>query len=176
GLNPGGGTSLFDAIISTAEFARDYGKNRRKALIVITDGLERNSRVKEKEVIDALAQFEVQCHMIGFFEEEDEPSHVFYKSPNKKATELLSRISDDSGGRAYFPKDIFEMPGISNQITKDLRSQYIISYYPKNDKQDGAYREVKVVINQKDKDKHNKLVARTRLGYYSKSNKSSVDR
>jgi Ca-activated chloride channel family protein len=174
GLNPSGGTSLLDAVIATAGFAKEYGKQRRKALIVITDGLERNSKVQEKEVINAITENEVQVHMIGFLDEEDEPSHVFYKSPNKRAMELLSKISDDSGGRAYFPKDLFEMPGISAQISKDLRTQYIISYYPKNDKEDGGYRAVRVMVNQKDK--NNKLTARTRLGYFSRNNKPNSDK
>jgi Ca-activated chloride channel family protein len=164
-LYTSGGTALLDAIIATADHAQEKGKRRRKALVVISDGLEKNSSSKEKEVMEAIKEDEVQVYLVGFIDEEEEKG-LFGRSPAKKAKDLLSRIADDSGGRAYFPKDISEIPAIAAQIAKDLRTQYVISYYPANDKRDGAFRTIQVGVNQVG---GRKLIARTRRGYYARN-------
>jgi Ca-activated chloride channel family protein len=165
-LYTSGGTALLDAIIATADYAQEKGKRRRKALVIISDGLEKNSSVKEKEVMEAIKEDEVQVYLVGFIDEDTEDKSFFGRSPGKKAKELLTRIADDSGGRAYFPKDISEIPAIAAQIAKDLRTQYVLSYYPTNDKRDGTFRAVTVAVNQKG---GRKLIARTRRGYYARN-------
>jgi len=162
-LSAGGGTALLDAIIATADYAQEKGKRPRKALIVISDGLEKNSSVKEKEVMEAIKEDEVQVHLIGIIDEGMKERSLFGKSPAKWAKELLTRIANDSGGRAYFPKDIGEIPAIAAQIAKDLRTQYVVSYYPANDKRDGSFRAIQVVVNTVG---GRKLIAHARLGYY----------
>ncbi len=165
-LYTSGGTALLDAIIATADYAHEKGKQRRKALVIISDGLEKNSSVKEREVMEAIKEDEVQVYLVGFIDEDMEEKSLFGKSPAKKAKELLMRIADDSGGRAYFPKDISEIPIITAQIAKDLRTQYVVSYYPSNDKRDGSFRTVSVAVNQKG---NRKLIAHTRRGYYARN-------
>lgn len=165
-----GGTALLDAIIATSDYAQEKAKQRRKAIVVISDGLEKNSSVKEKEVMEAIKENEVQVYLVGFIDE-DESGGIFNKSGAKKAKELLQRIADDSGGRAFFPKDISEMGEIAKQIAKDLRTQYVVSYYPSNDKRDGTFRTVKVTVSPKD---NHKLFARTRQGYYAKNEKGET--
>src|SRR5262249_17150329 len=146
-LYTSGGTALLDAIIATADYAQEKGKRRRKALVVITDGLEKNSSVKEKEVMDAIKEDEVQVYLVGFIDDEAEEKSLFGRGSGKKAKELLSRIADDSGGRAYFPKDISEIPAIAAQIGKDLRTQYVVSYYPTNENRHGTFRTLQVGVN-----------------------------
>ena len=170
-LYTSGGTALLDAVIATADYAQEKGKRRRKALVVISDGLEKNSSVKEKEVMEAIKEDEVQVYLVGFIDEEMEEKSLFGKSPAKKAKELLSRIADDSGGRAYFPKDISEIPAIAAQIAKDLRTQYVVSYYPSNDKRDGTFRNIQVSLNSQGS---RKLIARTRRGYYARNEKGQL--
>jgi Ca-activated chloride channel family protein len=165
-----GGTALLDAIIATSDYAQGKAKRRRKAIVVISDGLEKNSAVKEREVVDAIKENEVQLYMIGFIDEEESKS-VFRKSPGKRAQELLIRLADDSGGRAFFPKDLSEIPAIAAQIAKDMRTQYIISYYPTNSLRDGTFRTVRVEINSNNK---RKLIARTRQGYYARNEQGIV--
>ncbi|HYE76101.1 MAG TPA: VWA domain-containing protein, partial [Blastocatellia bacterium] len=173
GLNElftGGGTSLLDAIIATADYAHEKSrKGRRKALVVISDGLDRNSTVKEKEVLEAMKEDEVQVYLVGFVDEEEDSASLFRKSPAKRAKELLTRIAEDSGGRAFFPKDLNEMPQIAAQIAKDLRTQYRMTYTPTNQTRDGSFRTIRVVVNTKDPNQ--KLIARTRQGYYAPGGK-----
>src|SRR5262249_8339432 len=147
-LHPNGGTALLDAIIATADYAQEKGHRRRKALVIFSDGLEVNSSVKEKELMEAIKEDEVQIYLVGFIDEEMEERNLFGKSPAKKARDLLMRIANDSGGRAYFPKDISEVPAIAANIAKDLRVQYLISYYPTNERRDGAFRTIQVSVNQ----------------------------
>src|SRR5215470_8241455 len=170
-LYTSGGTALLDAIIATADYAQGKGKRRRKALVVISDGLERNSSSKEKEVMEAIKEDEVQVYLVGFIDEEMEEKSLFGRSPAKKAKDLLSRIADDSGGQAYFPKDISEIPAIAAQIAKDLRTQYVVSYYPSNEKRDGTFRTVQVSVNSQGS---RKLIARTRRGYYARNEKGQL--
>src|SRR5499425_3163668 len=165
-LYTSGGTALLDAIIATADYAQEKGKQRRKALVIFSDGLERNSSSKEKEVMEAIKENEVQVYLVGFIDVEMEENRPFGKSPAKKAKELLSGIADDSGGRAYFPKDIGEIPAVAAQISKDLRTQYVVSYYPTNEKRDGTFRTVQVSVNQVG---GRKLIARARRGYYARN-------
>jgi Ca-activated chloride channel family protein len=167
-LYTSGGTALLDAIIATADYAQEKGKRRRKALVIFSDGLEKNSSVKEKEVMEAIKENEVQVYLVGFIDVEMEENRPFGKSPAKKAKDLLSGIADDSGGRAYFPKDISEIPAVAAQISKDLRTQYVVSYYPTNDNRDGAFRNVQVSVNSQGA---RKLIARTRRGYYARNEK-----
>ena len=96
-LYSSGGTALLDAIIATADYAQQKAKQRRKALIIITDGLEKNSSVKEREVLDAVREDEAQIYLVGFIDEEDNEKGLFGKSPAKKARELLTRLATDSG-------------------------------------------------------------------------------
>jgi Ca-activated chloride channel family protein len=163
-LTVNGGTALLDAIIATADHAREKGKRRRKALIVITDGVEKNSSVKEKEVIEVMKEDEVQLYLVGFVDEDE--SFSLFGSRAQKARDLLIRLAEDSGGRSFFPTDLRETPAIAAQIAKDLRAQYVISYYPSNDKHDGSFHSVRVVVNHGD---NRKLIARTRQGYYARN-------
>lgn len=161
-----GGTALLDAIIATSDYAQERGKNRRKAIIIISDGLDRNSAVKERQVIEAVKENEVQLYLVGFIDKDELKGGVFGKSPEKKAMELMIRLAEESGGRAFFPTDTAEMPAIAAQIAKDLRTQFVLSYYPSNEKRDGTFRNVKVTLNNPGK---NKWIARTRLGYYART-------
>jgi Ca-activated chloride channel homolog len=160
-----GPTALLDAIILSSDYAYKQGKQRRKAIVVISDGLDKNSAVKEKEVIDAIKENEVQLYMIGFIEE-GEPTSPYLKSPSQKARELLERLANDSGGRAFFPKQLSEIPAIAAQIAKDLRTQYVVSYYPANTTKDGTFRTVQVDVASKGTQR---LVARSRQGYYARA-------
>ena len=71
-------------------------------------------------------------------------------------------MAEDTGGRAFFPKEMGELGAISEEIAADLRTVYAIGYYPTNDKKDGSYRRVQVKMAG-----DGKLSARTRAGYYA---------
>lgn len=157
----GGGTSLLDGVVLGGEHAK-AGKNRRKALLVISDGDERDSTYTVEQTLDKLREFDVQLYMIGFPEEVAEDGGLFKRSPRKKAIELINKLTTESGGQAYFPRDLADLEPIAKKIGADLRSQYSIGYYPSNSKLDGSFRKLKVVLND-NKD----YAVRTRSGYYA---------
>ena len=163
-----GGTALLDAIIETSTHAQLRGKQRRKAVIVISDGLEKNSTAKEKAVLESIKQNEVQVFLVGFLDDPDSGSAAA-RWQNKKGKDTLQNLAEDSGGRAFFPKGNEEMPSIAAQIAKDLRTQYVLSYYPSNEKRDGTFRRVSVVVKDKN---GRKLTVNTRQGYYARPDRN----
>jgi Ca-activated chloride channel family protein len=154
-------TAMLDALYLAADYASKEGKNRRKAVLVVTDGLDNDSYYKFNEVVNHLREIDVQIYLIGFVSDLEHDSGLFKKSQKDKAETLLNKLAEETGGKAFFPKELAEVHVIAEQISTDLRTQYSIGYYPTNSKKDGTFRAVKVQVNSGAR----KLVARTRNGY-----------
>ena len=60
----------------------------------------------------------------------------------------MTKLATETGGRAFFPQSLSELPEIANQIVQDLRTQYVIAYNPTNKTRDGSYRAIKVTVDQ----------------------------
>ena len=164
----GGQTAVVDAVLLTAEKLARYKKNdplndrRRRALILVTDGEDRESVYKQEEMFDRLREEDVQIYVIGFTAELSTESGFIRKSPKEKAVKLINRLATETGGRAFFPASVSELPAIAEEITKDLRTQYVIGYYPTNSARDGSFRAIRVQIA--DSGKRDKRIAVTRPG------------
>jgi len=154
-------TAMLDALYIGAEYANKEAKNRRKAVILVTDGLDKDSYYKFNEVVEHLREADVQVYLIGFTNDLDKDSSLFSKSPKTKAEALLTKLAEETGGKAFFPKELSETHTIAQQISTDLRTQYSIGYYPTNSKKDGTFRSVKVQVSAGNR----RIVARTRNGY-----------
>jgi Ca-activated chloride channel homolog len=166
GLVARSSTAMLDAIYVAADEASQNGKNRRKALIVVTDGLDKENYYKFDEVVKHLQEADVQIYIIGFTSDLDDGAKLFKKSPKDKAEALLNKLASETGGKAFFPRELSEVHNIGQQISTDLRTQYAIGYYPSNTKRDGTFRNVKVQVNPV---ANKRLVARTRSGYVAPS-------
>lgn len=148
----GGQTAIIDAIYLAAEKVSEYEKSvnpndrKRRALIVITDGEDRDSFYKEKQLFDLLKEMDVQIYVIGFVTELDKEGGFISKSPQGKARSLLERMATETGGKVYFPSDTGELNGIAADISRELRTQYSIGYAPTNDKRDGGLRNIRVAV------------------------------
>ena len=163
----GGQTAVIDAVYLSAEHVSDYKKGdesdrRRRALIVITDGEDRNSFYKQEQLFARLREEDVQIFVIGFINELDKEGGFIRKSPREKAVNLINKLASETGGRAFFPGSISELPGIANEIVRDMRTQYVIAYNPTNKTQDGTYRAIKVTVDQPSDSE--KRIALTRNG------------
>ncbi len=165
GLISNGQTSLLDAIILAGDYVEKEGRHRRKALIIVTDGLEKGSFYSFDDLVDHAREQDVRLYLIGFTQDLDSQRGLFKKSTKTKAEQLLNRIATETGGRSFFPKDVSELGTITEQIALDLRTVYSIGYYPSNQKRDGTYRKVDVRVSNPDGRSDEKLVARTRAGY-----------
>jgi Ca-activated chloride channel family protein len=154
-------TAMLDALYLAADYANKEGKNRRKAVLVVTDGLDNDSFYKFGEVVNHLKEIDVQIYLIGFINDLDKDSGLFKKSSKEKAEGLLNKLAEETGGKAFFPKELSEVHQIAQQISTDLRTQYSVGYYPSNSAKDGTFRAVKVQVNSGAR----RLLARTRPGY-----------
>lgn len=149
----GGQTAVVDAVYLTAAHVAEYKKGddddrRRRAMIVITDGEDRNSFYPPEKLFASLREADVQIYVIGFVNELDKESGLIRKSPRDKAVNLLNKIASETGGRAFFPQSLSELPQIAGEIVRDLRTQYVLAYNPTNKARDGSYRSIKVSVEE----------------------------
>lgn len=163
----GGQTAVVDAVYLTASHVAEYKKGdnddrRRRAMIVITDGEDRNSFYSPEKLFASLREADVQIYVIGFVNELDKEGGLIRKSPKDKAVNLLNKIASETGGRAFFPDSLSELPQIANEIVRDLRTQYVLAYNPTNKVRDGSYRSIKVSVDEASS--RDKRIALTRNG------------
>lgn len=163
----GGQSAVVDAVYLSAEHVAEYkkgdeGDRRRRALIVITDGEDRNSFYNQEQLFARLREEDVQIFVIGFVNELDKEAGFIRKSPREKAVNLINKLASETGGRAFFPESLSELPHIANEIIRDLRTQYVIAYNPTNKTPDGTYRAIKVTVDQPSNSE--KRIALTRTG------------
>ena len=149
----GGQTAVIDAVYLAVENVDEYEKSKsaadrkRRAIILVTDGEDRNSYYNEKQLMELLRESEVQIYVIGFIDELSKEGGFIGKSPQGKAKAFLERIATESGGKAYFPASAVELPNLAREISSELRTQYSIGYIPSNDRKDGTYRTIKVSVD-----------------------------
>jgi Ca-activated chloride channel homolog len=157
----GGQTAVIDAVyLAVDKLSKQKSSDptlRRRALVLVTDGEERNSFYKVEQLLSLLGSTHVQIYAIGFTGELKEKAAA-------KAKNLLSQLATDTGGRAFFPATTGELQNIADQIINDIRTQYVIGYEPSN-RQDGFHK-VQVLIE--DDNKTEKRVAVTRVGYLAR--------
>ncbi len=173
----GGQTAVIDAVYLSAEHVSEYkkgdeGDRRRRALIVITDGEDRSSFYKQEQLFARLREEDVQIYVIGFVNELDKEAGFIRKSPREKAVGLINKLASETGGRAFFPESISELPDIAKEIVRDMRTQYVISYNPTNKAQDGSYRAIKVSVDQPSDSE--KRIALTRTGRLARKETGSA--
>ncbi|HZS46142.1 MAG TPA: VWA domain-containing protein [Blastocatellia bacterium] len=150
GLEAHGGTSLIDATRGTAKYVERHCEStdsgRRPAVIVVTDGLDKDSAIKEERLIKDLQSMNVQLVFIGLVSELDKESGVMHQSEATTATKMLTELAAVSGGQAFFPKKPNEITAIAGTITERLRSQYEIAYAPDNLSDKKSYHKLEIQV------------------------------
>ncbi len=157
-----GYTGIWDAAWETIENHLAHAPERsRRAVILLSDGDDTSSTIKRQDVIDLAVKNDVVIYSIGVRDEEF--------PAGKLDSGALKKVSDRSGGRAFFPTEASELQHAFAQIDQELRSQYLIAYTPTNPNRDGTYRRVRIEILNPDlrKDKVRLLY---REGYYARKN------
>lgn len=163
----GGQTAIRDAIYLAVDQVQQYEKaekddRKRRAIILVSDGEDRDSYYTEPQLMDLLRESDVQIFVIGFVEDLDKEKGFISKSPQDKAKNFLERLANETGGKSYFPTSVGELPEIAKSISSELRTQYSIGYLPTNEKPDGTYRNIKVVVD--DGPNKEKRIAITKAG------------
>lgn len=164
----GGQTAIIDAVYLAAERVDQYEKNsdgndrKRRALVLVSDGEDRDSYYSEVQLLQLLRETDVQIYVVGLVGELSKDVGFITKSAQGKAKSFLERLAEQTGGKAYFPSVMTELNGIATDIANELRTQYSIGYIPSNEKNDGTFRNIKVVVD--DGPNKTKRIAITRAG------------
>ena len=156
----GGSTALHNAVyISLKELAKVKAKNpdeiRRQAIVVLSDGEDTSSLVSFEEVLELAKRSETAIYTIGLQPRETSALRGF-----REAEFVLRQLAQETGGRAFFAKQIAELKDVYGQIADELSSQYSMGYAPKNPRRDGAFRRIVVQVARPNS------IARTKRGYY----------
>ncbi len=153
--NPAG-TRLHDAIYlaSREKLAAEVG---RKALIVISDGVDQGSDVKLKEAIEAAHRADAIIYTIGI----TDPAFYYSQGAFYDGRGPMNELAKETGGRAIFPRGPEDLKEAFDQIAAELRSQYYLGYTPTNSARDGKFRKIEVKV------KRDGLKVQARRGYYA---------
>lgn len=154
-LRPGGGTALYDAVYSAC---RDKLLNVargqepvRKAMVLVSDGDDNQSHAYLDDAIKECQRAETIVYTIST-----------NTSPSRdRGDDILQKIADATGGRAFFPKSLEDMPSSFQAIQDELRSQYALVYKPADFKADGSFRTIYLFCLDR------KYLVRTRKGYFA---------
>jgi VWFA-related protein len=153
-----GSTAIWEAIhVTASEVLHETSDKTRRAIILLTDGVDTSSRLSRDEAIDRALKADAVIYCIGigdnFFGGVDEGS--------------LKKVAEKTGGRAFFPRSEADLRLAFAQIQEELRSQYLVAYSPTNKNRDGAFRQVRLEIANPELTKE-KLKLTYRQGYYAK--------
>lgn len=153
-------TALWDAIWQFCDQKMRSVPGRR-VMVVITDGDDTYSRADINDAIDIAQRTETTIFAIstkaGLL---STVVGVESGTVKNRSDKNLDRVSEETGGQAFFTGDMLALEKSLNTISKELRAQYLITYRPTNDKYDGSYRKVEVKLTNRDN-----LRLRTKKGY-----------
>jgi Ca-activated chloride channel homolog len=137
---PKGRTALLDAIYLGMN-RMHKAKQQKKALLIISDGGDNHSRYTEAEIKSMVKEADVQIYAIGLYDRD-------FKTPEEReGPQLLSEISDVTGGRTFTIGSTNELADVATKIGIELRNQYVLGYRPNNPAKDGKWRKIKVKLN-----------------------------
>lgn len=145
----GGQSAVIDAVYMGVEHIAGHNRNsdRRKALVVFTDGEDRNSYYHIENLLTLLHKERVQIFVVGLILElKDKPTSTARAGNRQRAIKLLTTLAEETGGRVFFPTDKSELGQSIAQIVHDLDGQFRITYQSSNDVKK-SFRKVEVKVN-----------------------------
>jgi VWFA-related protein len=156
----GGGTVLYDAIfLASDEILRN--QEGRKAIILISDGVDHGSKVKEKEAMDAASRTDALIYSVRYYDSSAYSGSGIFGGEGSAGAKTLKTLSQETGGRMFEVTKKLTLGEIYNQIQEEIRSQYNIGYTP-SDSGGTGFRRIKLIA------KDGKLKVFARAGYYPK--------
>jgi VWFA-related protein len=153
-LRPGGGTALFDAVYTACrdKLLTERGPEPvRKAIVLISDGDDDQSRVYQEEAIKECQRAETIIYSIS----------TNWTPSRGKGDDVLTKLSEETGGQVFFPPSVEEMTKSFTSIEEELRSQYSLVYTPADFKYNGAFRPIYLYCNDR------RYQARAKKGYFA---------
>jgi Ca-activated chloride channel family protein len=137
-----GRTALLDAIYLGLSEMRT-ARNGKRALLIISDGGDNNSRYSEKDIKKLVREADTQLYSVGVFD----PVEYRIRTPEElSGPSLLTEVTELTGGRSFSAENVNELPDITAKIGAELRNQYILGYRPSNKSHDARWRKIKVKL------------------------------
>src|SRR5258706_7112740 len=137
-----GKTALLDAIYLGLSQMRGAHSGKR-ALLIISDGGDNNSRYSEKDIKRFVREADTQLYSIGIFDPFEYRSRT---SEELNGPTLLSETTELTGGREFNVENLNDLPDIAAKIGAELRNQYILGYHPSNKAHDARWRKIKIKL------------------------------
>lgn len=164
GINPNsasGATAVWDAIwVTSEEVLGPAPEKTRRAIILLSDGVNTYGKKKLNDAVEAAQRAEAVVYSIGIGDN-------FTNGVDRGS---LEKVSERTGGRAFFPRDEIELRKAFQQIQEEMRSQYMVSYEPTNMALDGSFRTIEIKLTNAEMQKQ-KVHVTHRKGYFAKSQK-----
>ena len=155
-----GGTALYDAVIASADYMAKNAKKAKEVLLIITDGEDNASGTNLEETVRRIQDLQGPVvYSIGLLFDEGGGGG----RESRRAKRALQLLSDETGGLAFFPKNLGQVDEIAAEVARDIRNQYTIGYHSTKPASQGGYRMVHVEARSKN---YGKLTVRTRPGYF----------
>jgi Ca-activated chloride channel family protein len=157
-------TALFDSCYLGIEKMRSAAYPRQ-AILLITDGQDSHSRYTFTEVRERLKEVGVMLYSIGILGGGDPGSSL-----GMEGQAVLDELSSVSGGEAFFPTNEKQVGEVFDQITQELRHQYLVGFKPSKDKEDGKWHKIKIKVTPPPTatGKIPGVEVRSREGYYAR--------
>jgi len=154
GIDSKGETAMRDALLLGIEHLRHHARRDKKVLVVVTDGEDNSSSETQAHLVETAQKNSVIIYAIGLLSAEEPQSAA-------RARKQLEELTEQTGGRAWFPNDVSAISSITPEIAHEIRNQYILAYTPSNLATDGTYRRIRVEVNVPG------VAVQTRSGYYA---------
>ncbi len=151
------GTLLYDAIAQAAsqQLRKTPG---RKAIVLVTDGMDVNSKLKMEDAIDAAQKADTIIHSIYYVDDKLYHASDWEGRPGRA---VLREMSAQTGGRFFHVDRQLPLKKVFDQIQQEMRSQYALEFVSSNESKDGVYRHLQVFLREPG------LTAQARKGYYT---------
>jgi VWFA-related protein len=165
-LGARGGTALYDAVVASADKLAADAKRPKQVLILITDGEDNASTLNLEQTIHRVQQLSGPViYSIGLLfggdmgHREDREE----RREDRNARRALEMLSSETGGAAFFPKNIQQVDQIAAEVARDIRNQYTLGYHSTKPMTEPGFRRVEVTAKARGM---GKLTVRTRTGYF----------
>jgi Ca-activated chloride channel family protein len=154
-MRPGGGTAMFDAVYTACrDKLLDVSRGQepvRKAMVLISDGEDNQSRVRPDEAVKMCQRAETIVYAIS----------TNWTPTRGQGDKALTQLADATGGQVFFPPSAEEMATSFHDIEEELRSQYALAYVPADFKYDGGFRPIYLFCNDR------RYQVRAKKGYFA---------
>jgi Ca-activated chloride channel family protein len=161
-----GNTALYDAVyIALRQYQQERLSTsdvRRRAIVLLSDGIDTASHIAFDDVLDLVRRVEVTVYVVSLGPDPAMSRRTISDRTSSESAHALNTLARESGGRLFTPHTSVELPAIYDSIGQELSNQYVIGYVPSKPATDGIFRHISVGVLQP-----RAGMTRTRAGYYA---------